>query len=99
MCGAARTRSERQWLVWDTGLGIDVVLAELCRRCAEQPGRLIEIYGGRGHDALRVTRADAAPERETAPGRTLRGIVLRGLFYILVALAAFFVVTTFTSRG
>jgi hypothetical protein len=86
-------------LVWDSGLGIDLVLAELCRDCAGQPDRLIEIYGGRGHGALRVTRADAASERETAPGHTIRGIALRSLVYVLVALAAFVVVTMLTSRS
>ena len=99
LCGAARTRSERQRLVWDTGLGIELILADLCRQCAGHPGPLLAIYGGRGHDALRVTQAEAVSARETAPGHTMRSIVLRGLVYVLVALAAFVVVTTVTSRG
>ena len=98
MCGAARTRSERQRLVWDTGLGIELILAELCRQCAEHPGPFLVIYGGRGHDALRVTQADAVSGGENALGHTMRGIVLRGLVYVLLALAAFVVVTT-VSRG
>jgi hypothetical protein len=95
MCGGARERSERHRLLWDSGLGIELVLAELCRRCAEQPEHILEIYGGRGHDALRVVRVDAA--REAQPRHTLRGIILRGVIYVLVALAAFVVVTTVTS--
>ena len=99
MCGAARARSERRRLVWDTGLGIEVVLAELCRQCAGQPDRLLEMYGGRGHDAMRITQGDPVPAREPAPRHTMRGLVIRGFFYLLVALAAFVVVTTLTSRG
>jgi hypothetical protein len=97
ICGGARQRSERHRLLWDSGLGIELVLAELCRRCAEQPERLLEIYGRRGHDALRVVPVDAA--REAQPRHTLRGIILRGLIYVLVALTAFVVVTTVTSNG
>ena len=96
MCGGARERSERHRLVWDTGLGTELVLAELCRRCADRPGRLLEVYGGRGHDALRVIRVPTA--REVQPRRTMGGIILRGLVYVLVALAAFVVVTSVTSH-
>jgi hypothetical protein len=96
MCGGARERSERHRLVWDAGLGTELVLAELCGRCAERPGRLLEVYGGRGHGALRVTSVHAA--REAQPRHTMRGIILRGLVYVLVALAAFVVVTSVTSH-
>jgi hypothetical protein len=99
MCGAARARSDRQRFVWDTGFGTEVVLAELCRDCAGQADRLLEIYGGHGREAISVTRPDPVSIRETALGRTVRGIVLRGLVYMLVALAAFVVVTALTSRG
>ena len=88
--------SERHRLVWDAGLGTELVLAELCRRCAERPGRLLEVYGGRGHDALRVESGRAA--REAHPEHRLRGIFLRGLVYVLVAFAAFVVVTSVASR-
>jgi hypothetical protein len=71
------------------------VLAELCGRCAERPDRLLEVYGGRGHDALRVTHVHG---REAQPRHTMRGIILRGVVYVLVALAAFVVVTSITSH-
>jgi hypothetical protein len=100
ICGAARTRSERQRLVWDTGSGTELILAELCRHCATRPEALLETYGAHSHGALRViTRADLVSERETAPARAISGIVLRGIVYVLVALAAFVVVTTLTARG
>ncbi len=99
ICGAPRTRSERRRIVWDAGRGVELVLADLCRDCAEQPDRLLEIYGGRDQEALRVTHADAVSARETAPRHRVRGFVLRGLVYILVALAAFVVVTIVASRG
>jgi hypothetical protein len=96
MCGGARERSERHRLVWDAGPGTELVLAELCRRCAERPGRLLDVYGGRGRDALRVTGVHAA--REAQPEHRMRGIILRGLVYLLVAFAAFVVVTSVASR-
>jgi hypothetical protein len=96
LCGGARERSERYRLVWDSGLGTELVLAELCSPCAERPGRLLEVYGGRGHDALRVTGLRTA--REAQPEHRVRGIILRGLVYILVAFAAFVVVTSVASR-
>ena len=96
LCGGARERSERHRLVWDAGLGTELVLAELCRRCAERPGSLLEAYGGRGRDALKVTHVHVG--RETEPGHTVRGIILRGLVYILIAIAAFVVVTSVASR-
>lgn len=96
LCGGARERSERHRLVWDAGLGAELVLAELCRRCADRPDPLLEAYGGRGRDALKVTHVDAA--REAQPRHTMVGIILRGLVYVLVALAAFVVVTSVTSH-
>jgi hypothetical protein len=98
MCGGARERSERHRLVWDAGLGTELVLAELCSRCAERPGRLLEVYGGRGHDALRVTSVRVHAAREAQPRHTTRGVILRALVYVLVALAAFVVVTSVTSH-
>jgi hypothetical protein len=96
LCGGARDRSERHRLVWDAGLGTELVLAELCRRCAERPDRLLEVYGGRGRDSLKVTHVHVA--RETEPRHRMVGIILRGLVYILVAIAAFVVVTSVTSH-
>jgi hypothetical protein len=96
MCGGARERSERHRLVWDAGLGAELVLAELCGRCAGRPGRLLEVYGGRGHDALKITSTRVHAARAAKPQHTTRGIILRGLVYVLVALAAFVVVTSVT---
>jgi hypothetical protein len=97
MCGGARKRSERHRLVWDAGDDTELILAELCPICAERPGRVLEFYGSRRHDALRVIHVHAAREGQRQ-GHTTRGIIVRGLVYILVALAAFVVVTSVTSR-
>jgi hypothetical protein len=98
-CGAARARSERHRFVWDTGLGTELVLAELCSRCAGEADRLLEMYGGRGRDAIRLTQGHRVSAQEAPPVRTIRGIVIRGLVYVSIALAAFVVVTFVTSRG
>jgi hypothetical protein len=57
---------------------------------------LLEAYGGRGRDSLKVTHVHVA--RETEPRHRMVGIILRGLLYILVAIAAFVVVTSVTSH-
>jgi hypothetical protein len=82
--------------VWDTGLGGDVVLADLCRRCAADGDRLLELYGGQGRSAMRLTQPVAAEE----PGLVQRvsAMLMRGVLYALIALAVFFVVTFVTSR-
>jgi hypothetical protein len=74
------------------------VLAELCGRCAERPGRLLEVYGGHGHDALSVTSTRVQAVREDRARHPIGGIILRGLVYVLVALAAFVVITSVTSH-
>jgi len=96
-CGAARARSERQWVVWDTGLGTELVLAELCDRCAADADRLLDMYGGRGRNALRLAPERRVLARQTARARTLGASVVRGVLYLLVGLALFVVVTLITS--
>ena len=80
-------------MIWDAGYGNELVLAELCRDCAAEPEALLETYDARSHGALRVIRGDLVSEREAAPARPIPGVVLRGLLYVLLALAAFVVVT------
>jgi hypothetical protein len=96
VCGAALTRGERCRIVWDTGLGGDVVLADLCRRCAADGDRLLEAYGGYGRSAMRLTQPVAAPQ--TGLVQRVSAMVVRGVLYALIALAVFFVVTFVTSR-
>ena len=95
ICGGARDGSQRHRLVWNTGLGTELVLAELCSRCADRPGPLLEVYGGRGHAALRITHVQAA---RAARWHAMQNTILRGLVYVLIALAAFVLVTSITSR-
>jgi hypothetical protein len=98
VCGVPRARGERLRLVWDRAPGGALVLADLCARCAGESDRLLEAYGGRGHDAVRLTHGCVSPAGP-APLRRVGGIVVRGLFYVLLALATFVVVTIVTSRG
>lgn|SRR5215207_324499 len=99
LCGAPRANGERRRFVWDSGLHGDLVLADLCSRCARQADRLLELYGGRDRNALRVTQGDRVPAPEATTVRRVGGMVVRGLLYVLIALAAFVVVTFVTSRG
>lgn len=99
MCGAPRARGERRRLVWDSGVGGELVLADVCGRCAGQADRLLEMYGGHGRNAMRLTQEATVSTRETRPAQRVGGIVVRGLLYLLIALASFFVFTFVTSRG
>jgi hypothetical protein len=99
VCGTPRARGERLRLVWDSGLGGDLVLADLCDRCAGQADRLLEMHGGRGRTAMRLTQASLVSAPERARMQRVGGAIVRGLVYVLIALAAFVVFTFVTSRG
>jgi hypothetical protein len=47
VCEAPLVRDERRRLVWDSGVDGELVLAELCSRCAGESDRLLQLYGGR----------------------------------------------------
>lgn len=98
-CGRARTRDERNRLVWDNTLAPGLVLAELCRRCATQADLLVELHGGCDRSATTlVQESRAALPPRTAPFRVL-SFTARATLYVLIALTAFLVVTLVTSRG
>jgi hypothetical protein len=99
VCGAPRARGERRRLVWDSGLGGELVLADLCARCAGESDHLLETYGGRGRHAVRLIQEGSVSAVEQATVRRVGGMVVRGLFYVLLALVTFVVVTFVTSRG
>jgi hypothetical protein len=101
LCGAPLPRGERWRLVWKSGLVGDLVLADLCARCAGESDRFLERYGGGGREAVRLTQERFVPAVEPAPGQLQRvgGMIVRGLVYVLIALATFVVVTLVTSRG
>ena len=63
-CGAACPRSQRRRLTWETEAGDELVLADLCARCAAHADRLLDVYGGRGRASMRLTSpgtADVVP--------------------------------------
>jgi hypothetical protein len=73
------------------------VLAELCARCASQSDRLLETYGGRGRDAVRLTQ-ERSVSAEPASVRRAGGMIVRALVYVVIALATFLIVTWVTSH-
>lgn len=99
VCGRARARDERHRLVWEGDPGKRLVLAEMCRDCAATADPLIELYGGCGREAIRLVQEIRAspPLRRVQP--RLFGYTVRGVLYLLIALAAFLLVTLVTSRG
>jgi hypothetical protein len=97
-CGAVHDKKTRRQLLWDTRLG-NLVLADLCGRCADRPGRLLERYGGRGRESMVLSEAPTpAPTRARVVART-EFALLRVLIYLLIALAFFLLVTLVTARS
>jgi hypothetical protein len=99
VCGEPRARGERRRLVWASGPDGDLVLADLCARCAGESHRLVEMYGGRGRDAVRLTHEGSVSAVKRAPVLRAAGMFVRGLVYVLLAVAAFVLVTLLTARG
>jgi hypothetical protein len=85
-------------LVWDSGREGELVLAELCTRCAGQADELVAVFGGRGREAMRLTQHVAVSPAERKPIRRAGGAVVRGVVYVLVAVVAFVVITFLTAR-
>lgn len=99
VCGGARSRDERIRLIWQSALAGDLVLAELCRRCAAQSDLILEMYGGRGRNAIRVAREVRTSTPPAAQRHPALGLIARGVLYLLVALAFFLIVTLISSRA
>lgn len=100
LCGAPRPRHERNRIVWEAAPGDDLVLAELCGRCASKAVGILDVHGGRGRDALRlVQEAPAAMAEPTRIRAGAGGLLVRSLVYLLIALTAFMLVTLVTSRS
>jgi hypothetical protein len=94
-CRSALTRAERQRLVWDSAFATELILAEVCGRCATETPRLLELYGGRGRNAITLVRE----VRASAPPRSAIGFVARGALYLLVAVTFFLIATLVSSGG
>jgi hypothetical protein len=97
-CRRAYARFDGRRLVWDAGAVGDLVLAELCDRCASSADGLLDAYAGHGRASMRLV----APNTADAPGlvllRRTSGALVRTAIYVAIALATFFVVTLLTTR-
>jgi hypothetical protein len=99
VCGRARTRDERHRLIWERDPATRLVLAELCRGCATIADPLLELYGGRGGDAIRlVQEIRASPSPRRVQPRVL-GYTTCGILYLVIAISSFLLVTLVTSGG
>ena len=99
VCGSARSRDDRRRLVWEADPANRLVLAELCRDCAAFADPLLDLYGGRGREAIRLVQEfRAGPPERTAQPRPF-GYAIRGALYLLIGIASFFLVTLVTSLG
>jgi hypothetical protein len=94
-CRGSLTRGERHRLVWESSLPATLVLADLCIHCSTRAESLVELYGGRGRDAIRL----AQEVRPPAPAHKVAGFIARGALYILIAVTFFLIVTAISSRA
>jgi hypothetical protein len=92
-CRSTRSPHERHRVVWITRVGGELVLADLCSRCAANADRVLDLYGGRGREALTVVSEKRIAPVPAARTRTLGRIVV----YLLVALGSFTLVTLISS--
>jgi hypothetical protein len=93
-CRSPLPRGERHRLVWESAaLDGELILADLCSRCAAEafgsapgsrPARL---------DAVRLVQE----VRPSAAAPKVVGFIVRGAFYLLIALAFFLIVTLISS--
>jgi hypothetical protein len=67
----------------------------LCSRCSTRAESLVDLYGGRGRDAIRLVQEVSPSAR---PHRVV-GFVARGAVYLLIALTFFLIVTAISSRA
>jgi len=98
-CSARSEKTERRRLVWHAGFGNDLVLAELCARCAGGYDRLLDRYGGHGRQSMVLEEASASPATWVAVvGRGERAL-FHGLIYLMIAFGCFVIVTLVSSRS
>jgi hypothetical protein len=93
-CRGALRREERHRLIWESQ-SAELVLADLCSRCATRAEILLELYGGRGRKSIALVQ-EARPSAR--PHRVV-GFVARGALYLLIALAFFLIVTLISSAA
>lgn len=100
VCGGRRRRYERHRLVWEPGRDTRLVLADLCGGCATLDDPLLDLYGGSGREAIRlVQEIRPSPPRQPRVRPRVVGLAARAGVYLLIAIAAFFLVTLVTSVG
>jgi hypothetical protein len=94
-CRGALGREERHRLVWESPFPAELVLADLCSRCATSAETLLELYGGRGRESIALVQE----VRPSARAHRVVGFLARGALYLLIALAFFLIVTLISSAA
>ena len=91
-CRGSLIRGERHRLVWESAAG-ELILAELCGRCAGEAESLVDRYGGYGGATIALVNEASMP----TTSRRMFAPVARGAVYVLIALTFFLIVTLFSS--
>lgn len=90
-CRGALRREERHRLVWESPFQGELVLADLCSRCASRGDDLVELYGGREA----ITLVHEVQRSKTSHG--VAAFLARGVVYLLIAVVFFLIVTLISS--
>jgi hypothetical protein len=98
-CGAGREKAKRIQLVWLVERGNEVVLADLCERCATRQDRILRRYGGRGRDAMTIREPPPPPPAWIRLADRTELALLRGVLYVMIAVVFFFIVTYVTAHS
>jgi hypothetical protein len=80
--------------MWTTAPGGELILADLCARCASRTDAL---FPSRAHGPSSVRLATSEAPRPSVLGRA-GGVLARTIVYVLIALAVFFLVTLVSAR-
>jgi hypothetical protein len=93
-CGSALPKGERHRFVWESAaLATELILAELCSRCATEVFRSAGGSRSARPDALRLVQE----LRRSAPAPKVASFIARGASYLLIALTFFLIVTLISS--
>ncbi len=92
-CRRSLIRGERHRLVWRRQSATELILADLCRRCATDAASLVDRYGGHGRAAIALVDDAWLP----TPQHRLFAPLARAAIYLLIALTFFLIVTLLSS--
>jgi hypothetical protein len=94
-CRSAFPRGERHRLVWESAVAGELVLAEICSRCAAKSFGSAHGASTSQPDTLRLVQA----VESSAPAHRVVAFVAHGVLYLVIAVTFFLIVTLISSSA